>query len=128
MVFLCIMVVLVWACSWGLVTQKVIYHKGYDINWFLWGFLFGVFALIVACAKPPYKEEMVNLKKLLDMNCITQTEYEEQKNKLLGASSQPISTNQTVQTNTQQYVCPNCGAPVALGEPLCKACGQSFSW
>ncbi|MCI7349539.1 MAG: SHOCT domain-containing protein [Ruminococcus sp.] len=37
---------------WGVVTNKVIENKGYDENWFWWGFFFGIFALIVAITKP----------------------------------------------------------------------------
>lgn len=37
---------------WGKVTQNIIYNKGYENNWFWWGFWFGVFAVIVACTKP----------------------------------------------------------------------------
>ncbi|HCI63525.1 MAG TPA: hypothetical protein DFH97_00430 [Clostridiales bacterium] len=36
----------------GFATKVVIKNKGYDDNWFWWGFFFGFIALIVACAKP----------------------------------------------------------------------------
>ena len=41
----------VWCIVWGVVVNKVIENKGYQENWFLWGFFFGVFALIVAVTK-----------------------------------------------------------------------------
>lgn len=41
----------VWGCVWGFVTNKVIENKGYDENWFWWGFFFGFFALIIAATK-----------------------------------------------------------------------------
>jgi len=44
--------VLVYGIIFGIVTNKVIKNKGYKENWFWWGCLFGVFALIVACTKP----------------------------------------------------------------------------
>ena len=44
--------VLVYGIGFGVVTNKVIKNKGYKENWFWWGCLFGVFALIVACTKP----------------------------------------------------------------------------
>lgn len=44
--------VLVYGIIFGVVTNKVIKNKGYKENWFWWGCLFGVFALIVACTKP----------------------------------------------------------------------------
>lgn len=43
---------LVYGIIFGVVTNIVIENKGYEENWFWWGFLFGVFALIVACTKP----------------------------------------------------------------------------
>lgn len=43
---------LVYGIIFGVVTNIVIKNKGYEENWFWWGFLFGVFALIVACTKP----------------------------------------------------------------------------
>lgn len=43
---------IVWGLVWGFATKTVIKNKGYDDNWFWWGFFFGFIALIVACAKP----------------------------------------------------------------------------
>ena len=36
---------------WGVVVNKVIENKGYEENWFWWGFFFGIFALIIALTK-----------------------------------------------------------------------------
>lgn len=44
--------ILVYGIIFGVVTNIVIKNKGYEENWFWWGCLFGVFALIVACTKP----------------------------------------------------------------------------
>ena len=43
---------IIWGLIWGAATYAVIQNKGYDENWFWWGFFFGFIALIVACAKP----------------------------------------------------------------------------
>ena len=43
---------LVYAVLMGFTTKIIINNKGYDDNWFWWGFWFGVFAVVVACAKP----------------------------------------------------------------------------
>lgn len=43
--------VLVWALIWGFATRSVVYNKGYDENWFWWGFFFGFIAFIVALTK-----------------------------------------------------------------------------
>lgn len=37
---------------WGIVVQKVVENRGYNENWFIWGFFFHIFALIVALTKP----------------------------------------------------------------------------
>ena len=37
---------------WGWAVNKVIENKGYQENWFWWGFFFGLIALIVALTKP----------------------------------------------------------------------------
>lgn len=85
---------------WGVVTRNIIRNKGYKENWFWWGFLGGLIAVIVALSKPdisnkyvpvntPTDEEFENLKKikaykeLLDVGAITQEEFEDRKNKLL---------------------------------------------
>lgn len=44
--------IILWGCVWGFVTNKVIKNKGYEENWFWWGFFFGIFAVIVAATKP----------------------------------------------------------------------------
>ena len=36
----------------GLATNRVLENKGYDDNWFWWGFFFGLIALFVALSKP----------------------------------------------------------------------------
>lgn len=45
-------IVIVQSIIFGFATKAVIRNKGYDDNWFWWGFCFGFIALIVACAKP----------------------------------------------------------------------------
>ena len=41
---------------WGVVTQKNIENKGYDENWFWWGFFFELLAVLVAFSKPQQRE------------------------------------------------------------------------
>lgn len=48
-------VTLISSLIWGIATHKVIQNKGYDENWFWWGFFFGIIALIVALTKPENK-------------------------------------------------------------------------
>lgn len=42
----------IWGIIWGFATNAVISNRGYDENWFWWGFFFGFIAFIVACTKP----------------------------------------------------------------------------
>lgn len=46
---------IIWAVQgaiWGFATNKIVENKGYDENWFWWGFFFGLIALLVALSKP----------------------------------------------------------------------------
>ncbi len=52
MVFLYFIGILIWGVVWGVATNKVLENKGYDDNWFWWGFFFGFIAMIVAVTKP----------------------------------------------------------------------------
>lgn len=48
---------IIWGIVWGFATGAVIKNKGYDDNWFWWGFFFGFIALIVAVAKPENRKQ-----------------------------------------------------------------------
>lgn len=43
---------IIWGVIWGFATNAVLKNKGYDDNWFWWGFFFWFIALIVAATKP----------------------------------------------------------------------------
>lgn len=49
---------LIWAILWGFATKIVINKKGYEKNWFWWGFFFGIIAFIVALVKEPAPKEI----------------------------------------------------------------------
>lgn len=36
---------------WGIIVNKVIKYRGFDENWFWWGFFFGIIALVFAILK-----------------------------------------------------------------------------
>lgn len=55
-----LLIMAVWCTIWGVVVKKVIEDKGYQENWFWWGFFFGIFALIVALTK-----QSVNTTKVI---------------------------------------------------------------
>ena len=58
MIFVYIFIIIFLGCIWGFVTQSVIQNRGYDENWFWWGFFFGFIALIVAASKPQAQHTM----------------------------------------------------------------------
>ena len=74
--FLIFLGVVVNGCIWGFVTNKVLETRGYDDNWFWWGFFFGMIAVLVAASKPIVQEnsnatssgvdEIYKIKKLYD--------------------------------------------------------------
>lgn len=47
-----LIITLIIAVVFGCATQSIVSNKGYDENWFWWGFLFGLIAVIVALTKP----------------------------------------------------------------------------
>ena len=52
----------IWGSIWGVATNAVIRNKGYDENWFWWGFFFAFIAVLVALSKPQvsYDEEVAD--------------------------------------------------------------------
>lgn len=49
---------IIWGVVWGFATDAVIKNKGYDDNWFWWGFFFGFIATIVAATKPENQKQI----------------------------------------------------------------------
>lgn len=50
-----ILVCIISSIIWGIATNKVIENKGYNENWFWWGFFLWFIGLIVALTKPEYR-------------------------------------------------------------------------
>lgn len=100
-IFLYLLPCIIWCLIWGFATRAVIHNKGYDNNWFWWGFFFGVIAFIVALTKKD----------------ITYEQYYYQKNKpeLNYQSAQSATSSKTWQCACGEinldYVttCPECG-------------------
>lgn len=51
-IILAIIIEFVWRSLWGGGVQTMIRRKGYNANWFWWGFFFELIALIVALSQP----------------------------------------------------------------------------
>jgi hypothetical protein len=89
---------IIWAIIWGIATNKVIQNKGYEENWFLWGFLFSFIAFIVACTKPSktidYMSEadrvdlIKKYKDLMDSGAISEEDYLEKKEEIIHGDKQ----------------------------------------
>lgn len=47
--------IIIWGLIWGFATRAVISNKGYEENWFWWGFFFGIIAFLVALTKADNK-------------------------------------------------------------------------
>lgn len=69
-------------------------------------------------------------KELFDMGAITQAEFVQKRNELLGMNIDVSNRDKlgTVRPNIQQYICPRCKAFVFHGDPVCKNCGTAFNW
>lgn len=52
-----LILVLLWSVLWGLAADRVMKNKGYDNNWFWWGFFFGWIAVLIALTKPDIKPQ-----------------------------------------------------------------------
>ena len=50
--FFTILFSIIGGCVFGGITQTIINNKGYDENWFWWGFFFGWIPLVIAACKP----------------------------------------------------------------------------
>lgn len=53
---LIIAIYLIYGLIWGYVCRAVVRNKGYYDDWFLWGFIFGIFAFLVAISKPAIQQ------------------------------------------------------------------------
>lgn len=57
---------MIWGVVWGMVTNKIIENKGYNENWFWWGFFFSWIAAIVAATKPQINESYYSGERTRD--------------------------------------------------------------
>ena len=141
-----IIVVLVYSVIWSFVCAKVVENKGYEAgNWYIWGFLFGIFAFLVAVTKQPYIAPVVEdttLSKITREN----EEIEIRKKVARGelwecpsckkANSNYITTcscgtpkptaKPVERTNIERWQCVNCGKENTINFAICK-CGMKKS-
>ncbi len=85
---------------WGYATKMVLNNRGYDENWFWWGFFLSFIPIIVAFSKPQISvasstatnvdstdndkfHQVKKCKELLDCGAITEEEFIKKKTELL---------------------------------------------
>ncbi len=61
-----IVVYIIYGTIWGVATNKILENKGYDENWFIWGFIFGIVAMLVALSKPDMYSSAIYDNELLN--------------------------------------------------------------
>lgn len=110
---------IIWGVIWGKVTNMILRNKGYNDDWFWWGFFFGFIAALVAATKTnqemikaananrPTTEanELREYKKLLDEGIITTKEFDDKKKKILGTSEvekKPEIKDQNTETFSEE--------------------------
>ena len=49
---LVIVIFIIQGIIFGIATDTIVSNRGYDENWFWWGFFFGLIAMLVALSKP----------------------------------------------------------------------------
>jgi len=99
--FLCIVITLIVAAIWGLITQSVVNKRGSDENWFWWGFFFGPIACAIASLtfKPLSEYEKAKLiltyKELFDEGFISEQEFEKKIQILSLSLKRPLKKSET---------------------------------
>lgn len=102
----------------GVACMKIVHNKGYNENWFLWGFFFGMIAILVALTKP-------------DINTSRYGGYP------IGGNMPPMAGNVPPQTDSGRalgigtptapgqdtWVC-NCGKRNLKSATFCAGCGK----
>lgn len=106
-----IFIYLIYGSVWGIVCKKVIYNKGYQENWFWWGFLFGIFAFLVAISKTQKINENIQEKQ--------QSTYE--KKSALELLAEQTENERILREGG--WKCSKCGRINYSGQVNCN-CGQ----
>ncbi len=104
--------VVIWGIIWGVVCNKVIENKGYDENWFWWGFFFGFIAFIVALTK----SDNHHYYEQVDQYGNVKTDI----NSALSAAAREKSNEQIMRAGG--WKCNNCGRINSSATGTC-ACG-----
>ncbi len=143
----------IYGTIWGIVVNKVIENKGYQENWFWWGFFFGFLALIVALTKQnmpvitsyttSYSD---NPRTALGKNYVFRGfGYDGQDRQASGTwecrycgkinasyvgtcgcgcdKSESMPVKNSEQTESQSRYCISCGKQLEVGSKFCQFCG-----
>lgn len=134
-IFGSILGIVIMSCIWGYVVNKMIEYKGIQENWFWWGFFFGIFAALLALAKPwenmkvdsaPNSYDMhkqpIPTSTPVDMNNSSQSQV---------MPSTPLkkieqTNNRYAVSSDETIACPYCGTVQKADRTVCFNCGMSF--
>lgn len=145
-----LIVVIVYGVIWGYVCAKVVENKGYEVgNWHIWGFVFGIFAFLVAATKPDisskkYSDDDENsmLSRLVKEDETKRIKQEIANGKMWECPSckkanmnyittctcgvaKPMA-NITERVDLEKWQCVNCGTSNTINFAICK-CGMKKS-
>lgn len=74
------------------------------------------------------KEKLTALKDLLDEGLLTQEEYEDKRNQIIGKKQSPVvaASSGAVSNKAKVRKCPNCGESLNSFDPKCPTCGYEI--
>ena len=126
---------------WSIVCAKVIDNKGYDPGpWYLWGFLFGIFAFLVAVTKAPYEKPVysgsetslsrISREKDINSGKLWQCPKCKKANANYVTTCTCGTPKQTFlytdRKDLEKWICVNCGTENTIHKVICT-CGMKKS-
>ena len=131
--FFSLAILLVQCGIFGAICMKIAEDKGRSGGlWFWVGFVFGVWAIIVAAILPKkvtVSKEMTNVntlreyKNLLDSGIISREEFERKKSELM-SHPKPTYSPPPANNSGSTWICPECGRENPLTVRSCRECGR----
>ncbi|MCF7924626.1 MAG: hypothetical protein K9L64_05970 [Candidatus Izimaplasma sp.] len=128
----------------GRLCQDIVIIKGYDEKKYFWfGFIFGVFGLIIAAASPDLNihETLVQINRKININDSGKEKIRSKKNEVINKelktndnkSNSNTQGNNNINTKVklikinEKYYCSNCGSQQSLERSVCSDCGMEFA-
>ncbi|MCF7924625.1 MAG: zinc ribbon domain-containing protein [Candidatus Izimaplasma sp.] len=127
----------------GNLCQDIVLKKGYNEKKYFWfGFVFGVFGIIIAAASPDLniQETLAQLNRKINVSELEIGKNKSKKNIAInrGLKHNDSKSNlhtqgndnlnakfQLIKINEKTY-CPNCGSQQSIDRTICSDCGLKF--